>query len=280
VRTPQRRRHLDTASPVADPTPGARPGPRSPVEAIRLPSGNGHVPTPGGERNGQLADGSHGPRHEPDGQLQRPAIACLATRALDLALAGLALLLLGPVLAVLALLVRLTTPGPALFRQERVGYGERSFRILKFRTMYVNSRDESHRSYVTQMLTGDDPAGDAQGALFKLDNDRRITPVGGFLRRTSLDELPQLFNVLKGEMSLVGPRPSLPWETTLFQPHHRLRFQVKPGITGLWQVSGRNRLSMPQALELDVQYVQNWSFVLDLRILARTLPVVLKGDAR
>jgi lipopolysaccharide/colanic/teichoic acid biosynthesis glycosyltransferase len=150
--------------------------------------------------------------------------------------------------------------------------------MLKFRTMYVDSDDRLHRDYVRRLLaasTGDDCATEG---LYKLAADPRITPVGRWLRTASLDELPQLINVLRGEMSIVGPRPVLPWEAPLFSPRHGTRFQVPPGITGLWQTSGRNRLTMTEALDLDVQYAEQVSLWLDLQILLRTIPVVLRRE--
>jgi lipopolysaccharide/colanic/teichoic acid biosynthesis glycosyltransferase len=176
----------------------------------------------------------------------------------------------------IAVAVWTTSRGPALFRQERVGRGERRFRIYKFRTMRVDNSDAIHREYVTDMLSGHAvPQG--QETVYKLADDPRITRVGGFLRRTSLDELPQLLNVIGGSMSLIGPRPVLPWEAELFDPRYHARFAVKPGITGLWQVSGRNTLTMNEALELDVDYIERRSFRLDISILLRTIPAILDG---
>jgi lipopolysaccharide/colanic/teichoic acid biosynthesis glycosyltransferase len=175
--------------------------------------------------------------------------------------------------------VRLTSPGPALFRQERLGRDRRPFTMLKLRTMSVGNDDQIHRDYVTNLLSDDEPQACEGNGLFKLDNDPRVTRLGSWLRRTSLDELPQLFNVLSGEMSLVGPRPVLPWEAEMFRETERLRFKVKPGITGLWQVRGRSKLSMRQALELDVEYVRTRSFWLDVIILLCTVPALLRGGA-
>ncbi|MGH3922933.1 MAG: sugar transferase [Pseudonocardiaceae bacterium] len=203
-----------------------------------------------------------------------------AIRFLDVVIASLALILLAPVLAVIAGLVCATSPGPALFRQVRVGYLGARFVMLKFRTMYDDNDDTPHRAYVSRMLTVQEQLDSCPGGLFKLERDPRITRLGGFLRRSSLDELPQLFNVLRGEMSLIGPRPALPWEVKLYKPYHYFRFRVKPGMTGLWQVSGRSRLTMSEALDLDVQYVQSWSPGLDLWILVMTLPALLRGEAR
>jgi lipopolysaccharide/colanic/teichoic acid biosynthesis glycosyltransferase len=198
-----------------------------------------------------------------------------AKRALDLALATLALVVSAPVMLIAAGLVRLSSPGPVLFRQVRIGRGERPFTMLKLRTMYVDSDERASREFNTCELLGEAKP-DSDG-VFKLENDPRIVPVGRFLRRYSIDELPQLLNVLRGEMSLVGPRPSLPWEVELYSPEQRRRHECLPGLTGLWQVSGRNRLSMPQMLSLDLEYVERWSLRLDLWILWRTLPAVLAG---
>jgi lipopolysaccharide/colanic/teichoic acid biosynthesis glycosyltransferase len=203
-----------------------------------------------------------------------------AKRALDITVALAALIVLGPVLAVLAGLVWLTSPGPAFFRQERLGRDERRFTLLKLRTMSVNNDDRIHREYVTSLLSADQTGTTQSDGLFKLSNDPRVTPVGRWLRRTSLDELPQLLNVLSGPMSLVGPRPVLAWEAEMFSETDRQRFAVKPGITGLWQVSGRNELSFREALALDVEYVQRQTFAFDLLILIQTLPSLLKYRAR
>ena len=206
-------------------------------------------------------------------------------RALDMALASMLIVLAAPLLLLLWCLVRSTSAGPALFRQERVGRGMRPFTMLKLRSMYADNDDRMHRDYVTTMLSAE-AAEEAEeevparnNALFKLTGDPRVTPLGAWLRRTSLDELPQLINVLRGEMSLVGPRPMLPWEAELLAAPYRRRFTVKPGITGLWQVNGRSRLSMRTALELDVEYTRRRSVLLDLSILARTVPALFRGGA-
>jgi lipopolysaccharide/colanic/teichoic acid biosynthesis glycosyltransferase len=199
-----------------------------------------------------------------------------AKRALDLVLTTAMLLVLAIPMVIIALAVRLTSPGPALFRSTRTGQDHRPFTMLKFRSMYRDADDEVHRTYVTAMLTGGVEPGNSQ-AKYKLTQDPRVTRLGAFLRRMSLDELPQLLNVLKGDMSLVGPRPLLPYEVDLVEARFRSRFEVKPGITGLWQVSGRSNLTMVQALELDERYVRERSFGLDVSILVRTVPVVLLG---
>jgi lipopolysaccharide/colanic/teichoic acid biosynthesis glycosyltransferase len=195
-------------------------------------------------------------------------------RAIDVVVSGLALLVLSPLLLTIGLGVRVSSRGPALFRQTRVGKGRQPFRLYKFRTMYRDNDDSEHRAFVTGMLEGTIVANGDGSSLYKLSNDPRITRIGAWLRRTSLDELPQLWNVLRGDMSLVGPRPVLPWESEMFEAHHQIRFEVRPGITGLWQVSGRNLLTMNQGLDLDAEYVRRRSLRLDLSVLVRTLPQV------
>ncbi|HEY8301005.1 MAG TPA: sugar transferase [Jatrophihabitans sp.] len=197
----------------------------------------------------------------------------LLRRGLDLFLAGVALVLLSPIVLLCALAVRVTSRGPAFFAQVRVGRSGENFRMYKFRTMRVNCDEQLHREYVTQMLV-EQRASSAAGEVHKLHDDPRVTATGRLLRRTSLDELPQLFNVIKGDMAIVGPRPALPYEVELFQPQHRLRFAVRPGITGLWQVSGRGRLTMREALELDIDYVRRQCLGLDLWIMLRTVPAL------
>jgi lipopolysaccharide/colanic/teichoic acid biosynthesis glycosyltransferase len=198
-------------------------------------------------------------------------------RTTDVAVAALVLLLCLPLLVVVWVLVRLTSPGPALFRQVRVGEGGRPFEMLKFRTMAVDNDDSAHRDYVGRLLAGE---AEPEAGLYKLGADPRVTRVGAVLRKASIDELPQLVNVLRGEMSLVGPRPALPWEVALFPDWAAPRFSVRPGLTGLWQVSGRNRLSMLDGLVLDTDYVARRGLLLDLAILVRTVPAVLRGGAR
>lgn len=187
-------------------------------------------------------------------------------RALDLGLILIALPVLVPLSALLALLIRLDSPGPALFRQRRVGKHGREFTCYKFRTMVVDA--EARRAELAAL-------NEADGPLFKIRNDPRITRVGQFLRRSSLDELPQLLNVLQGEMSLVGPRPGLPSEVAQYAPWHRRRLEVTPGLTGLWQVLGRSNTTFDEMVRLDIYYAENWSPWLDLRILLQTIPAVL-----
>ncbi len=205
-----------------------------------------------------------------------------AKRLLDIVVSLAAILGLAPLLAGLWLLVRATSAGPGLYRQERVGRRTRPFTMLKLRTMYIGSSDQVHREYVARLASGDQGAATGRHGLFKLEADPRITPVGGWLRRTSLDELPQLVNVLRGEMSLVGPRPVLPWEAEMWPavyPEYSQRFEVKPGLTGLWQVSGRGRLSAAESIDVEAEYVRRRGFALDVTILARTLPALLRGGA-
>jgi Sugar transferases involved in lipopolysaccharide synthesis len=197
-----------------------------------------------------------------------------AKRSIDLLLAATALVITSPFLIGAGIAVRVSTPGPALFRQTRVGLSGAPFVILKFRTMYLDGDDSEHRAIVERQLNGSTQPTSESG-VFKLTNDVRVTRLGRILRRTSIDELPQLLNVLRGDMSLVGPRPSLPWEVALFRPEHLARFSVKPGITGLWQVSGRSRMTFAQALDLDVQYVQRRSLRMDAAILLKTIPAVV-----
>jgi lipopolysaccharide/colanic/teichoic acid biosynthesis glycosyltransferase len=200
-------------------------------------------------------------------------------RPFDLVVAGLLLAVLSPLLLVIALLVCLTSRGPILFRQERVGEGGRRFRMLKFRSMSADAPTDPHRDYAVAYIQGLAPQlASEQGLLYKLASDPRVTPVGRILRKLSLDELPQLWNVVRGEMSLVGPRPPLPYEVELYQPAHRARLEATPGMTGLWQVSGRNRTTFEEMVALDLEYIERCSLAFDLRILARTIPVVLFGD--
>ena len=181
---------------------------------------------------------------------------------------------LSPVLLVVALAVKWTSEGPMLFRQERLGLHRSTFKIIKFRTMSNKNSDAQHREFVKKMLTSDDDVDGGEQGVYKLVNDPRITPIGGFLRRTSIDELPQLWNVVRGEMSLVGPRPVLAWEADLFPPEAERRFACRPGMTGLWQVSGRSTVDFKAALELDVVYVEKKSVWYDISILWRTVGVV------
>ena len=196
-------------------------------------------------------------------------------RGADLALL---LLLLPAVLlagGLVALIVKLGSPGPLFFRQKRVGYKGRHFTCYKFRTMAANVETESHRLHAQELIR-------SQGRMVKLDErrDPRLVPLGSLLRACGLDELPQLLNVLRGEMSLVGPRPCIPYECDAYEPWHWERFDAVPGLTGLWQVSGKNRTTFDQMVRLDIEYAQNMSFWLDLKIVFKTLPALWRqyGD--
>ena len=192
----------------------------------------------------------------------------LVKRFVDIVGAGLLLILTAPLFAVIAWRIRHDSPGPVLFRQTRLGQDMKEFTALKFRTMTNAAHDGEHREYLKSIMSSRASVG-ANG-LYKLERTDAVTNVGRWLRKTSLDELPQLLNVLRGDMSLVGPRPCIPYETTLFGPHHFERFLVPAGITGLWQVTARSRATFVEALDLDVAYARGWSLGLDLRLLART----------
>jgi lipopolysaccharide/colanic/teichoic acid biosynthesis glycosyltransferase len=195
-------------------------------------------------------------------------------RLLDLIVAVTALVLLAPLMAALTVIVRVDSPGPALFRQRRVGRRGVPFTVLKFRSMYNGSSQSLHHQASLDWFNER-----RQSNRYKSESDPRVTRLGKYLRRTSMDELPQLLNVVKGDMSLVGPRPLIEYERTRCEGIDFEREQVRPGLTGLWQVSGRDRLSARQMLALDVRYVREWSLWLDIKILARTIPAVL-GELR
>jgi exopolysaccharide biosynthesis polyprenyl glycosylphosphotransferase len=199
--------------------------------------------------------------------------ARLAKRILDFSIALVLVTLLAPLLLTVAILIKLTSSGPILFVQKRIGLNKRTFNIHKFRTMVVNAEDK---------LQEIEHLNEVSGPVFKIKNDPRLTPIGGFLRKTSIDELPQLFDVLKGDMSLVGPRPLQLRDYELFTKYcedwQRCRFSVLPGITCLWQINGRSSVPFEKWMELDLQYIRKWSFWLDLKILAKTVPAVLKGS--
>ncbi len=199
----------------------------------------------------------------------------IARRAVDLAVVVVALLVLAIPMLCVATAVKWGSPGPALYRQQRIGRGGRPFTMYKFRTMRVGGSDAQHRDLIARELRGENTSVDGS---WKIDRDPRVTRVGSFLRRTSMDELPQLLNVLWGQMSLVGPRPCLDWEAEMFPDRFSSRFDVPPGLTGLWQVSGRSTMGTLEMLELDLAYVRDWSFWRDLWILLRTVPTLLRGQ--
>jgi lipopolysaccharide/colanic/teichoic acid biosynthesis glycosyltransferase len=203
-------------------------------------------------------------------------------RMIDIAVSGGALILCGPLLLIIALAVKASSKGPAFFRQRRVGQFGQCFTFLKFRTMYVDNDHTVHREYVRKLINSPAEceliAGSADG-VYKLTKDKRVTRVGKVLRRTSLDELPQLINVFRGEMSLVGPRPPIPYEVAAYQTWHRRRvLEVKPGITGLWQVTGRSSVKFDDMVRLDLRYAMAWTPWLDVKILMRTPLAVIKGS--
>lgn len=209
-------------------------------------------------------------------------LALMIKRLLDTGGSAAALIALSPCFALIAVAIKLSSKGPVLYRQVRIGqYGER-FTFLKFRSMHVNSSATIHQEYVRDLIRGKGQphqAAGAPGQVFKITKDPRVTPLGRFLRKTSLDELPQFVNVLKGEMSLVGPRPPIPYELKDYDPWHRRRLlEAKPGVTGLWQVSGRSHTTFDEMVRLDLRYAKSWSLWLDLRILVRTPRAVLSGE--
>ena len=212
---------------------------------------------------------------------QSQRVPRMLKRTMDVLGSILALLLLSPVFLLIALAIKLTSRGPVLFRQVRVGQYGALFTLLKFRSMYINNDDGNHKEYVGHLIAGraeKQPSNGNREGVYKLTRDCRITSVGAFLRRSSLDELPQFFNVLKGEMSLVGPRPSLAYEVAAYDPWHRRRLlEAKPGITGLWQVNGRNRVKFDEMVRLDLAYAETWSPWLDIKILLRTPRAVFEG---
>ena len=200
-------------------------------------------------------------------------------RVTDLSMAIPLLIIAGPLMLVIAVLVRATSRGPAIFKQRRVGLNGDLFVCYKFRSMVADADAQVHKDYVKAYATGqlyESRVASGRGNLrYKLTNDNRVTPLGKFLRRSSLDELPQLFNVLKGEMSIVGPRPDVPYSVELYKDWHRIRLEVKPGITGLWQVRGRSTVTFEEMMRLDVEYVLNPSIWNDIKILLVTIPAVL-----
>lgn len=210
-------------------------------------------------------------------RVDKPVVTSKAKRLLDRLGSGLGLVLLSPLFFLIAVAIRLDSRGPIFFRQERAGLYGRPFEMLKFRTMQHGAPDERHREYVQGLVNGREERGNGVG-VYKLVSDDRVTRVGRFLRRSSLDELPQLVNVWRGEMSLVGPRPAIAYEVELYEDWQRKRLDCKPGLTGLWQVSGRNLLTYRQMCDLDVRYIREWSFLRDLHILLKTIPVVLTNS--
>ncbi len=199
-------------------------------------------------------------------------------RTMDIAGSLFGLLLFSPIFLVVPILIKLTSDGPVFFRQRRIGRFGKEFYFLKFRSMYLNNNPEIHRKYVKSLIEQKEKAAEGM-PVFKIVNDPRVTPIGHFLRKTSIDELPQFFNVLKGDMSLVGPRPPIPYEVVEYHYWHRRRIvEVKPGITGLWQVYGRSKTTFDEMVRLDLQYVRDQSILLDLKIIFRTPFAIISGD--
>lgn len=205
-------------------------------------------------------------------------------RCIDFVCSIALLVLLSPVMALIALAISLDSPGPAIFRQKRVGRWGREFTMLKFRSMHADADDQVHREFASDYINGNGHAkrgtystSDDKG-LYKPNGDKRITRVGNWLRRTSLDELPQLVNVLRGEMSLVGPRPAVPYEVEEYSNWHLQRLAVLPGLTGLAQISGRSGLTFEKIVRLDLEYIRRRSLALDVEILLKTIPVVFKAE--
>src|ERR1700752_1734055 len=205
----------------------------------------------------------------------RKRLTLTIKRVMDFGASSLILLTISPILAAIAVIIKLTSKGPVIFRQERLGQSGARFNCLKFRTMYANNNPKIHQEYIAQFIAGKEGAAGQQDngkkPVYKITNDPRVTPIGRLLRKTSLDELPQFWNVLRGEMSLVGPRPPVPYEFEIYDTWHRRRvLELKPGITGLWQVSGRSSTSFDEMVRLDLRYCRSWSLWLDIKILLAT----------
>jgi exopolysaccharide biosynthesis polyprenyl glycosylphosphotransferase len=219
---------------------------------------------------------------DPSRNVPNKGLSLIIKRGIDIVGSSILLLIFSPLLVVIALVIKLSSKGQVVFKQERVGWLGKKFKCLKFRTMYVNNDPKIHLDYVQHLIKGKAAKaneGETEPVVYKITSDPRVTPIGQFLRKTSLDELPQFWNVLRGELSLVGPRPALPYEFELYDDWHRRRvFEMKPGITGLWQVSGRSRVCFDDMVRLDLRYCQRWSLWLDLKILLATPLAALKGD--
>jgi lipopolysaccharide/colanic/teichoic acid biosynthesis glycosyltransferase len=213
---------------------------------------------------------------------EKKRLPVVIKRGMDILGSGLLLLILSPILAMIALAIKLTSKGSVIFEQERLGQFGTKFMCLKFRTMYADNDPKIHREYVQRFIAGKTkhaPTNATEPVVYKITNDPRVTPIGKFLRKTSLDEFPQFWNVLRGEMSLVGPRPPVPYEFEVYDFWHRRRvLEVKPGVTGLWQVNGRSRTCFDDMVRLDLRYSQTWSLWLDLKILLATPFAVFVGD--
>jgi exopolysaccharide biosynthesis polyprenyl glycosylphosphotransferase len=216
---------------------------------------------------------------ELEGSLSAPWFKLLLKRGVDIVGSIIGIVIFMPVMIITALAIKVTSPGPVIFSQTSLGKQGAPFTFYKFRSMHVDIGDQIHRDYIHDFIKGHNEKvnqGDAEEPLYKMKSDPRISRVGRFIRKTSIDELPQFFNVLKGDMSLVGPRPPLPYEAEKYQSWHLRRIlEMKPGITGLWQVEGRSKTGWDDTVRLDIRYIQNWSLILDLKILLKTVKVVL-----
>ncbi|MBN2091715.1 sugar transferase, partial [candidate division KSB1 bacterium] len=212
----------------------------------------------------------------------KPRLAKLVKRMTDIIGSIFALIFLSPVLLIISALIKLTSHGPIFFKQQRVGYRGQLFQFIKFRSMKTDCDSKAHEEYVKKLIHAqnqDINNGSKDSPYYKLTNDPRITKLGHFLRKSSLDELPQFWNVLKGEMSLVGPRPPIPYEVREYQSWHRRRIaEIKPGITGWWQVNGRNRIGFDEMVRMDIYYAENWSLSLDFKIFLKTFKAVFDGN--
>jgi lipopolysaccharide/colanic/teichoic acid biosynthesis glycosyltransferase len=232
-----------------------------------------------------LADGDNPPDFFPL-ELEKPSrhlgLQSVVKRAMDIVGSFIGLLLFSPMMFLTAAAIKLNSRGPVIFRQSRLGIKGVRFQFYKFRSMYWNTDDRIHREYVSNLIKGEHEKvnqGEEENPLYKMKSDPRVTPVGKIIRKTSIDELPQFLNVLKGEMSLVGPRPPLSYEVEKYEPWHLRRvLEVKPGITGLWQVDGRSKTSFDDMVRLDLRYAQTWSLWLDIKILLKTVGAVLRSD--
>lgn len=210
------------------------------------------------------------------GSLAGNSLGTILKRIVDISGSIAGLSLLSPIFIGIALAIRLDSQGEVIFKQKRIGKNGKEFVFYKFRSMYKDIDDKLHKEYMAKLInSGSDSDLMGRGGCFKIENDPRVTKVGRFLRKTSLDELPQLYNVLRGDMSLVGPRPAIPYEVEMYDAWHERRLSVIPGITGLWQVSGRSTKDFREMVELDLKYIDSWSIWLDLKIIFKTFFVVL-----
>lgn len=221
-------------------------------------------------------------KEEKTGQIihVRPIRTYRSKRILDVIAASMGLIIAAPLAAVAALLIKISSPGPVLFKQMRVGKDGKQFLFYKFRSMRVDNDDSQHRKYIKLFIEGNEEELkklQSGKKLYKMAGDSRVTLIGKFLRRTSLDELPQLINVLRGDMSMVGPRPHLPYEVDLYQDWHRRRLQGMPGITGWWQIHGRSRVTFDESVKMDIWYLEHQSLILDIRIMCRTITKATVG---